>query len=195
MDMDRLVEGVLQNRANQVILERLPALGLSDAWLVAGSLFQTVCNVLTGRAPDYGIKDYDIFYFDADTSWEAEDALIRRVAAPASDIGVSVEPRNQARVHLWYSNKFGTAYSPLQRATEGIDRFLTWAAQVGMRPAERGSEVYAPHGLDDLSTLTIRPNRCSNLIFGPTFTRQRLLPGKRGGRNLRFCPRPIRNLD
>ena len=30
------------------------------------------------------------------------------------------------------------------------------------RPAERGYEVYAPHGLDDISTLTIRPNRCPN---------------------------------
>jgi hypothetical protein len=128
MDEARLVEAVLRNRANQIILERLPGFGLADAWLVSGSVFQTVWNVLTGRAPNYGIKDYDIFYFDADTSWEAEDAIIHRVAAATSDIGVSVEPRNQARVHLWYSNKFGTAYSPLQRATEGIDRFLTWAA-------------------------------------------------------------------
>jgi hypothetical protein len=162
MDEARLVEAVLRNRANRIILERLPKFGLADAWLVSGSVFQTVWNVLTGRAPDYGIKDYDIFYFDADTSWEAEDAIIHRVAAAVSDIGVSVEPRNQARVHLWYSNKFGVAYSPLQRATEGIDRFLTWAAQVGIRPAERGYDVYAPHGLDDVSTLTIRPNRCPN---------------------------------
>jgi hypothetical protein len=162
MDERRLVEAVLRNRANQVILERLPEFGLADAWLVSGSVFQTVWNVLTGRAPNYGIKDYDIFYFDEDTSWEAEDAIIHRIAAATSDIGVSVEPRNQARVHLWYSDKFGVAYSPLQRATEGIDRFLMLVAQVGIRPAERGYEIYAPNGLDDVSTLTIRPNRCPN---------------------------------
>jgi hypothetical protein len=169
MDMDRLVEGVLQNRANQVILERLPALGLSDAWLVAGSLFQTVCNVLTGRAPDYGIKDYDIFYFDEDTSWEAEDAVIRRVTALFSDIGVAVEARNQARVHLWYPAKFGVAYPALRRSTEAIDRFLSVAVQVGIRPAQghpaqRHHEVYAPRGLDDLATLTVRPNLCANFL-------------------------------
>jgi hypothetical protein len=121
-----------------------------------------VWNFLTGRAPDYGIRDYDIFYFDADTSWEAEDANIRRVAAAVSDIRVSVEVRNQARVHLWYPNKFGIAYPPLQRATQGIDRFLTVAAQIGIRPALRNYEIYAPHGLDDLLTLTIRPNLCPN---------------------------------
>jgi hypothetical protein len=52
MDEDRLIETVLRNRANRIILKRLPALGLADAWLVSGSVFQTVWNVLTGRAPD-----------------------------------------------------------------------------------------------------------------------------------------------
>jgi uncharacterized protein len=102
MDVERLIEAVVQNRANRIILERLPEIGLPDAFLVAGSLFQTVCNVLTGRAPDYGIKDDDIFYFDDDTSWEAEDAVIRHVTSLFSELGVAIEARNQARVHLWY---------------------------------------------------------------------------------------------
>ena len=34
----------LKNACNTAILERLPALGLPDAWLVAGCLFQTVWN-------------------------------------------------------------------------------------------------------------------------------------------------------
>jgi uncharacterized protein len=162
MDEGLLIEAVLGNRVNKILLERLPALGLADVWLVSGSVFQTVWNALTGRAPDYGIKDYDVFYFDADTSWNAEDAVIRHVAAAVSDLGVSVEVRNQARVHLWYRNKFGIAYPPLQRATEGVDRFLTLAAQIGIRQAQGNHEVYAPHGLDDLSTLTVRPNLCPN---------------------------------
>jgi uncharacterized protein len=111
VEKERLIEAVLRNRANQIILQRLPELGLPDAWLVSGSVIQTVWNVLTGRAPNYGIKDYDILYFDADTSWEAEDANIRRVAAAVSDISVLVELRNQARVHLWYPNKFLSTFA------------------------------------------------------------------------------------
>ena len=125
-------------------------------------MFQTVWNRVTGRAPDYGIKNYDIFYFDADTSWEAEDAVIRRVAAAVSDLAVPVEARNQARVHLWYPHKFGGAYPPLRRATEGIDRFLMLAAQVGIPRVEGGYDIYAPHGLDDLPALIVRPNLCAN---------------------------------
>src|SRR5215471_17440273 len=67
MDHARLIEAVLRNPTNRAIIERLPALGLADAWVVSGAAFQTVWNVLTERPPDYGIKDYDIFYFDADT--------------------------------------------------------------------------------------------------------------------------------
>ena len=50
-------------------------------WLVfSGAVYQPVLNHLTGRPLDYGIKDYDLAYFDAsDLSYEAEDAVIRRV--------------------------------------------------------------------------------------------------------------------
>jgi uncharacterized protein len=160
MDSKRLIESVLQNRANRIILERLPELDLPDAWLVAGSLVQTVWNVLTGRAPGYGIRDYDVFYFDEDTSWEAEDAVIRRVTSLFSGLGVAVEARNQARVHLWYPGKFGAAYPPLQRCTDAIDRFQAVISQVGIQPAPGDYQVYAPRGLTDIATLTVRPNRC-----------------------------------
>jgi uncharacterized protein len=162
MDTEHLIEAVLQNPANRIVLERLPALGLSDAWLVAGSLFQTVCNVITGRVPEFGIKDYDVFYFDKDTSWDAEDAVIRRVGTLFSDLDVAVEARNQARVHLWYPGKFGIAYPPLRCCTEAIDRFQAVASQVGLRPGSH--EVYAPRGLGDLATLTVRPNLSANFL-------------------------------
>lgn len=160
MDRKRFIDLALANEVNRAIVERLPALGLPDAWLVSGSLFQTVWNVQTDRAPGYGIKDYDIFYFDADTSWGAEDEVIRRCADLFGDLGADVEVRNQARVHLWYPDKFGTAYPALCSSTEGIDRFLAPACMVGIAPGRQ--RVYAPHGFDDIETMTIRPNRVAN---------------------------------
>jgi uncharacterized protein len=49
-------------------------------WLVfSGAVYQPVLNHLTGRPLDYGIKDYDLAYFDtSDLSYEAEDVVIRR---------------------------------------------------------------------------------------------------------------------
>jgi len=162
VDDARFIEAVLCNPVNRVVLERLPMLNLDDAWLVSGALFQTVWNCLTGRSPEYGIKDYDIFYFDPDTSWAAEDAVIRRAAACLSDVDAHIELRNQGRVHLWYPEKFGTPYPPLRRSTDGIDRFLAATAQIGIRPAGAGFQLYAPHGFDDVATLTVRPHDCPN---------------------------------
>ena len=162
MDEGHFIEAVLCNPVNRIILQRLPTLGLNDVWLVSGALFQTVWNCLTGRSADYGIKDYDVFYFDPDTSWAAEDAAIRRAAACLSDVDARIELRNQGRVHLWYPEKFDTPYPPLRRATDGIDRFLVVAAQVGMRPAGGGFQLYAPRGFDDVTALTVRPHFCAN---------------------------------
>jgi hypothetical protein len=53
------------------------------------------------------VKDYDVFYFDEDLSWEAEDAVIQHLGVLTNDLGVTVEIRNQARVHLWYKQRFG----------------------------------------------------------------------------------------
>jgi uncharacterized protein len=156
------IAAVLSNRINRTILERLPALDLPDAWLVSGALFQTVWNVLTKRAPEYGVRDYDIFYFNPDDSWAAEDAVIRRVREVFADVPAEVEIRNQARVHLWYAQKFGMPYPPLVRATDGIDRFLMHNAQVGIRAQDGAYEIYAPHGFDDLAGMIVRPNRTEN---------------------------------
>lgn len=152
----------LRNPVNQAILQRLPALGLADTWLVSGCLFQTVWNIQTGRDIQHGIRDYDFFYFDPDTSYAAEDAVIRRVRATFADITDAIEVRNQARVHLWYAEKFNAPYPPLTRARDGIDRFLMDCAQVGLRNGTTGYDVYAPKGFADVVDMIVRPNRIAN---------------------------------
>ena len=91
MNQDQFLTAALQNPANEIIAEELFRLALPDAWLVSGCLVQTVWNVLTRRAVDYGINDYDVFYFDPDTSWEAEDKVIRTLAERFA------EPRHRGR--------------------------------------------------------------------------------------------------
>lgn len=162
MGKDEFLALALQNPVNGAILDELPRLALPDAWLVAGCLAQTVWNVLTGRAIDHGISDYDAFYFDPDTSREAEDTVIRTLHERLGHLGAKIEIRNQARVHLWYPGKHGLPYPPLTRAIDGIDRFLTQNTQIGVRRSDNGYEVYAPHGFDDVERLIVRPNLALN---------------------------------
>ncbi len=122
----RFVEFVLSNEHNRTVLARAPELGAPDWWLTAGAVFQTVWNSLDDRAPDEGIRDYDLFYFDdRDLSWEAEDAVIKRAGDLFADLDVVVEMRNEARVHLWYEEHFGTparASSSRQHSAVAGDR-------------------------------------------------------------------------
>lgn len=158
---------VLRNPVNAAILERLATLSLPDAWLVSGALFQTVWNVRTGREPTFGIRDYDIFYFDPDTSYDAEDAAIKRTRNTCADIPSVIEIRNQARVHLWYPAKFEMPYPVLKQTTDGIDLFLTPCAQVGLCRRKTGFEIYAPQGLDDIARMLVRPNPVPNFQAAP----------------------------
>lgn len=129
--------------------------------LVAGCLYQTAWNVLTGRMPRTGIKDYDLVYFDAsDLSWEAEDRVIRRIAAATPSFPGPVEVRNQARVHLWFERHFGVPYPPLTRTDEALERYASIVHAVGVRLEDDDRlDIVAPFGLDDLFSMTIRPNR------------------------------------
>ena len=164
MTRDEFLAAALRNPVNGAVADELLRLELPDAWLVAGCLVQTVWNVLTGRAVDYGIADYDIFYFHPDPSWAAEDAVIRTLSERLSHLGVRLEARNQARVHLWYPDKHRLPYPPLSRSVEGIDRFLTRNTQIGVRRGQDGYHVHAPTGFEDVARLIVRPNP------GPNFS-------------------------
>lgn len=159
MTEQRFLGDVLRNRHNRAILERWSALALPQGWLVAGCLFQTVWNLRSGWVPEAHIKDYDLFYFDAvDLSAAAEQRVQARVDALTADLGVTVEAKNQARVHLWYEDWFGHPYPQLHSAKGGIDRFLVRATCVGIRPRGSGWEVYAPYGLALLHEGRLTPN-------------------------------------
>src|SRR5438105_7134622 len=131
-------------------------------WLVfSGAVYQPVLNQLTGRPLDYGIKDYDLAYFDpSDLSYEAEDAVIRRVKAAFDEpLRAMVEVRNQARVHLWFEAKFGEPYAPLSCTAEALERFASATFAVGVRlESDDRLHIQAPFGLADLFALRVVPN-------------------------------------
>ena len=156
----RLAEIVRADAGLMHVLGTVRGLDLNDWRVFSGAVYQSVWNAVTGRPAGYGIRDYDLGYFDPDTSWEAEDAVIRRVAAafepPFRDM---VEVRNQARVHLWFEGKFGEPYDALTGTDEALARFVAPAFAVGVRlEADDTVSVAAPFGLEDVFSLTIRPN-------------------------------------
>jgi hypothetical protein len=162
---ERFLADILANRHNRAILERWDELALPDGWLVAGCLFQTVWNLQSGRSPEAGIKDYDLFYFDAaNLDEDGERRVQAHVDAVLGDLGVTIEASNQARVHLWYEAYFGHPYlEELRCSRDGIERFLVPATCVGVRPGE----IHAPNGLALLydGVLTMNPLKPHRDLF------------------------------
>jgi len=159
-DHDRFAAIIRADPGLMHLLHRLCGLHLPQWRLVSGCLYQTVWNVLTNRPRGTGIKDYDLIYFDsADLSWDAEDAVIRQVAAATTDCVGPVETRNQARVHVWFPQRFGCAYPRLPSADESLRYYASTAHAVGVRLDADGTlDIAAPFGLTDVFSLTIRPN-------------------------------------
>lgn len=156
LNADELIALAMTNSVNAEIISRLPLLGLNQCMLTAGCLFQPVWNVQSRLSPGWGIKDYDVFYFDDDLSWEAEDKVINSAHHLFKDLEVHLEVRNQARVHLWYSQRFGRPYPQLQSTKDGIDRYLIAGTCIGLDVIT--GEVYAPYGLADIEQGVLRIN-------------------------------------
>lgn len=151
---------VRRNPVVAAILERAPQLGLPSWYLGAGGVTQTVWNLLHGFDPTWGIKDYDLVYFEpGDLSATGEHAVEARAAQLVADLEVRVDATNEARVHLWYPARFGRTIPPYRSTEHAISTWPTTASSLGIRYTGSRFVVCAPFGLRDLFAMVVRPNK------------------------------------
>lgn len=150
-------------RANPVcaaILDGAGALGMPDWYLGAGAVAQTVWNRAHRRDPGADIADYDLVYFDPDDLSEAAELAAERAASAAfRRFGVRMDVTNEARVHLWYEDKFGVKLEPYASVQAAISTWPTTATSIGVASRDGRFRVHAPFGTDDLWALVVRPNK------------------------------------
>ena len=149
-----------QNQCLTDILGRFDEIALPDAWLVAGCIAQTIWNLAYGQPAELGIKDVDLIYFDdQDVSLGAEAGHERRLRDLFGHLAIKLDVKNEARVHLWYQERFGYAIERYLSSADAIATFPTTATAVGVRRIHGEFECCAPFGLDDLFGLVVRPNK------------------------------------
>lgn len=158
--MNRLDDAVAASPLLGRLLDGLTALGLPDAWLVAGVIAQTVWNQATGRPERHGISDVDIAFFDPGRlDADVELAAEARASRLFGDLGLRFDIKNQARVHLWYPARFGRVIAPHPSVAAAVATYPTTATAIAVRRQDARMEIVAPFGLDDLFALVVRPNR------------------------------------
>jgi uncharacterized protein len=169
---------VLASPVLSAILRDWPVIGLPHGWLVAGAVAQTVWNSVFGFPADHGIKDADIIYFDrSDLTESAEERHAERIRRRFAHLPVTIDVKNEARVHLWYEAKFGKPIAPYRSAAHAISTFPTTATSIGIRSTSSGLAIEAPYGLADLFALVVRPNRMliTREVYEQKIARWRLL--------------------
>jgi uncharacterized protein len=149
-----------QNKWLGEILERFEEIVLPDCWLVAGAIAQTIRNLRCEQLAEFGLKEVDLIYFDEqDLSFEPEASHERRLRDLFQHLPIKLDVKNEARVHLWYEDRFGDTIKPYSSSADAIATFPTTATAVGVRQTRSKFECCAPFGLDDLFSLVVRLNK------------------------------------
>ena len=155
-----LLRIVLENPVVKNVLDSTGELGLPNWFVGAGCIAQTVWNKYHGYELTQNISDIDLVYFDNnDLSYEGEDEIISRTKSKFSGMPISIDVKNQARVHLWYGKHFGYDITPYSSIEDALRSWPTTATSIGIRRENEGYTVFAPFGLDDLLGLIVRANK------------------------------------
>ncbi len=150
---------ILKNKNIKTILDRGFVDGIKDWYLVAGCLNQTMWNQFTNRSLENEISDYDLIYFDTDTSWEKEDKIIKAVQKKFKDLKINIDIKNQARVHLWIDKNWNLKMRPLTSCEDAIASWPITASCIGIRKENGKYKIVAPYGLTDNLEMVLRPNK------------------------------------
>lgn len=154
-----LEAAVRRNPHAVAIMEWARGSELPSWYLGAGAIAQTVWNQFHEFDPTYGIKDYDLVFFDSrDLSAKREQDLEAAIERDLGGLGVSIDVKNEARVHLWYHTAFGRRIPPYRSTEHAIGTWPTTASSVGVRYDDERFIVCAPFGLRDLFAMTVRAN-------------------------------------
>lgn len=156
-----ILENILNLNENIEKVLKVSQLEFDYYYVGAGSLVQTVWNYISGYPLSYGISDIDIIYFDdQDLTKEKEEMIEQKLASSLSDLPLEIDVKNEARVHLWYKKKFGKDIKPYQSLEDAINSWPTTATALGVRRENNGEfKVYAPYGLNDLFSMTVKANK------------------------------------
>ena len=126
-------------------------------YLAAGCINQTIFNYYHNYDLDYGIGDYDIVYYDEDTSYEKEDIIIKDLKDKLKHLDLKFDIKNEKRVHIWYNEKYKTNRKEYESVEDAISKWGTTITCLGVRMENNKLIVCAPYGLNDLFNLILRP--------------------------------------
>lgn len=154
-----------QNKDLMTILDYIEELNLPNFYIAAGSVFQTIWNYYDNKPLNYKIKDIDIIYYDTNnTSKETEKELEDKIIEHFSKLNINYEfdVHNEARMHLWKKENENKNIDQYKNSEDAIDQWIATVHAIGITKKDNCIQVYAPYGLSDIFSKTIRPIKHKN---------------------------------
>lgn len=143
-----------------MILDYISELELSNFYIIAGSLFQNVWNYMDNKDFNFKINDIDIIYYDScNLSRDDEDSLEKKIKMyfENHNLNYQFDIHNEARIHLWKKDNENKKINKCDNCEEIIDCMIATVQAVGITKRDGEIKVYAPYGLSDIFSKTIRP--------------------------------------
>lgn len=133
------------------VLAEANKLNLPDWVIGAGFLRNKVWDYLHGVKRDVvDTHDIDLVYFDNVNVDEEKD---RELSASMNGVlGLEWEIVNQAYTHKWHNRDI-----PYKDTAEGLSEWVETPTCVGVTLLNGEPVIIAPHGIDDLVNLIVRP--------------------------------------
>ncbi len=154
------IEIIKQNIDLMKILDYLAQIKLPNFYIAAGSIFQTIWNYYDGKQLNYNIKDIDIIYYDVNNlSKETEKKLESEIIEhfKGENMNYEFDVHNEARMHLWKKENENKDIDHYKNSEDAISRWIATVHAIGITKEQDQIKIYAPYGLSDIFSRTIRP--------------------------------------
>lgn len=162
---ETFIKIIKQNSDLVTILDYIYELKLPNFYIAAGSVFQTIWNYYDNKPLNFGIKDIDIIYYDPiNLSKESEQKLEKTIEDHFKKAGLNYELdiHNEARMHLWKKDNENKNIDQYKNSEDAIDQWIATVHVIGITKENNEIKVYAPYGLSDIFSKTIRPIKHKN---------------------------------
>ena len=149
-----------KNKDLMDVLNFICELNLPNFYIAAGSVFQTIWNYYDNRPLNYGIKDIDVIYYNKDDLSVDTDIKYYNLINDyciKQGYNYEIDVSNEARMHLWKKEKFNITVEQYKNSEDAINKWIATVHAIGITKEKNYLKIYAPYGLSDIYSRTIRP--------------------------------------
>lgn len=150
-----------KNKDLMAVLDYITELKLPNFYIAAGAVFQTIWNYYDGKDLNFGIKDIDVIYYNnSNLSVEKDLEYYNMINeyVKSKNFNYEVDVSNEARMHLWkIEHNQGKNVEQYKNAEDAMSKWIATVHAIGITKVNDDIKVYAPYGLSDIYSRTIRP--------------------------------------